>query len=115
MDIEIADPSLLMIFLLEECDLDCPHCVRTAEPMAPGYRLTLEQFRAGLRDGRALPSVSWMHFSLGEPMLWRVREFAGGKPRAASAMEPFEFRTDAWGREAPADSAAAAVIPGAGD
>jgi MoaA/NifB/PqqE/SkfB family radical SAM enzyme len=68
--IEITDTSLLMVFLLEECDLDCPHCVRPDEPMEPGYRLTFEQLERALRDATALPSLDWIHFSGGEPTLW---------------------------------------------
>ena len=70
MTVRITDTSLMMLFLLEECNFACPHCVRDEEPMPPGYRLTFEQLRACLRDCRGLPSVSWVHFSGGEPTLW---------------------------------------------
>jgi MoaA/NifB/PqqE/SkfB family radical SAM enzyme len=70
MTVEITDTSLMMILLLEECNFACPHCIRDEEPMAPGYRLTFEQLKACLRDCRRLPSVSWVHFSGGEPTLW---------------------------------------------
>jgi MoaA/NifB/PqqE/SkfB family radical SAM enzyme len=68
---EIADTSLMMVFLLEACDFSCPHCVRPDEPMERGYRLTLRQLRACLADCRRLPAVEWVHFSGGEPTLWR--------------------------------------------
>jgi MoaA/NifB/PqqE/SkfB family radical SAM enzyme len=71
MKVEITDRSLVLILLLEECNFGCPHCVRGDEPMAPGYRLTFEQLRACLRDCRRLPSVSWVHFTGGEPTLWK--------------------------------------------
>ena len=70
MGIEIADKSLMMIMLLEECDLACPHCVREDEPMDPGYRLSFRQLKMCLADCRLLESVSWVHFSGGEPTLW---------------------------------------------
>jgi uncharacterized radical SAM superfamily Fe-S cluster-containing enzyme len=68
--IEVADPSLMMIFVIEECNFVCPHCVREEEPMEPGYRLTFEQLELCLEDCRALRSVSWVHFSGGETTLW---------------------------------------------
>lgn len=68
---KIADRSLMMIFLLEECDLSCPHCVRPDEPMAPGYALTTAQLRGCLEDCQCLDVVRWVHFSGGEPTLWR--------------------------------------------
>jgi MoaA/NifB/PqqE/SkfB family radical SAM enzyme len=70
MKIEIADKSLMMILLLEECNLDCAHCIREDEPMEPGYRLSLEQFRQCLADCRRLESIRWVHFTGGEPTLW---------------------------------------------
>jgi molybdenum cofactor biosynthesis enzyme MoaA len=71
---KIADRSLMMVFLLEECDLSCPHCVRPDEPMPPGYRLTSSQLRGCLADCRGLDAVRWVHFSGGEPTLWREGE-----------------------------------------
>jgi MoaA/NifB/PqqE/SkfB family radical SAM enzyme len=69
-DIQIGDKSLMMIFLLEECNLNCPHCSREDEPMEPGYRLTFDQLQRCLADCRKLESVRWVHFSGGEPTLW---------------------------------------------
>lgn len=70
MDLEIGNTSLMMVFLLEECNLACPHCVRDDEPMAPGYRLTFLELQSCLADCRRLQAVSWVHFSGGEPTLW---------------------------------------------
>jgi MoaA/NifB/PqqE/SkfB family radical SAM enzyme len=70
MEIEIMDKSLMMIFLLEECNLSCPHCVREDEPMDPGYRLSFRQLQLCLSDCRGLESIRWVHFSGGEPTLW---------------------------------------------
>jgi MoaA/NifB/PqqE/SkfB family radical SAM enzyme len=70
MAIEIGDKSLMMIFLLEECNLTCAHCAREDEPMDPGYKLSFEQFQSCLSDCRNLESVRWIHFSGGEPTLW---------------------------------------------
>ena len=70
-EIEITNKSLMMIFLLEECNFACPHCVREDEPMEPGYRLSSRELQLCLSDCRALDCVNWVHFSGGEPTLWR--------------------------------------------
>ena len=70
MKIEIKDKSLMMIFLLEECNFTCAHCSREDEPMEPGYKLSFEQLRQCLSDCRRLESIRWFHFSGGEPTLW---------------------------------------------
>jgi len=72
--IELADKSLMMIFLLEECNYGCCHCVRDDEPMVSGYKLTFQQLQQCLVDCQSLKSVSWVHFSGGEPTLWRDGE-----------------------------------------
>ena len=64
------DKSLMMIFLLEDCNFSCPHCVREDEPMEPGYKLTFEQLKLCLSDCQKLQTVDWVHFSGGEPTLW---------------------------------------------
>ena len=71
MAIEITDKSFMMIFLLEECDFACPHCVREDEPMDPGYKLSFRQLQSCLADCRALGSIRRVHFSGGETTLWR--------------------------------------------
>jgi MoaA/NifB/PqqE/SkfB family radical SAM enzyme len=71
MGIEINDKSLMMIFLLEECNFNCRHCVREDEPMDVGYRLSFQQLQRCLADCRTLEAVTWVHFSGGEPTLWR--------------------------------------------
>ena len=70
MEIEIEDKSLMMIFLLEECNFSCPHCVREDEPLDPGYKLSFRQLQLCLSDCHRLESVRWVHFSGGEPTLW---------------------------------------------
>jgi molybdenum cofactor biosynthesis enzyme MoaA len=70
MSIEIGDKSLMMIFLLEECNFFCAHCGREDAPMDPGYKLSFEQLQSCLSDCRSLESTSWVHFSGGEPTLW---------------------------------------------
>ena len=60
----------MMIFLLEECNFSCSHCVREDEPMEPGYKLSFGQLQSCLSDCRSLDSVRWVHFSGGEPTLW---------------------------------------------
>ena len=60
----------MMIFLLEECNFSCNHCVREDEPMPPGYKLSLEQLRLCLSDCHKLETIDWIHFSGGEPTLW---------------------------------------------
>jgi sulfatase maturation enzyme AslB (radical SAM superfamily) len=70
MAIEIGDKSLMMIFLLEECNFACPHCVREDEPMNRGYKLSFGQLQLCLSDCNNLESISWVHFSGGEPTLW---------------------------------------------
>ncbi len=70
MNIEITEKSLLMIFLLEPCNFTCDHCVREDEPMEAGYKLSWQQLRQCLKDCQDLNSVSWIHFSGGEPTLW---------------------------------------------
>jgi len=67
----VLDKTLIMIFLLEECNNDCPHCVRTDEPMLPGYKLYSEQLKICLEDCKKLESIEWVHFSGGEPTIWR--------------------------------------------
>lgn len=74
MKIKIQTKSLMMIFLLEECNNTCPHCVRFDEPMSPGYKLTFEQLKECLSDCHELQSIEWVHFSGGEPTLWRERK-----------------------------------------
>ena len=69
MKIEIDDKSLMMIFLLEECNLECAHCIREDESMEPGYRLSFEQLQLCLSDCHGLESIRWVHFSAGEPAL----------------------------------------------
>ncbi|UCC79771.1 MAG: radical SAM protein [Candidatus Zixiibacteriota bacterium] len=71
MNIEIDDKSLMMIFLLEECNFTCAHCAREDEPMDPGYKLSFEQLQGCLSDCRNLKSINWVHFSGGEPTLWK--------------------------------------------
>jgi len=61
----------MMIFLLEECNFACPHCVREDEPMDRGYRLSSRELQLCLSDCRTLKSIDWVHFSGGEPTLWR--------------------------------------------
>jgi molybdenum cofactor biosynthesis enzyme MoaA len=68
------DKSLMMIFLLEECNFSCNHCVREDEPMPIGYKLSFEQLKLCLSDCRKLETVEWVHFSGGEPTLWREGE-----------------------------------------
>ena len=60
----------MMIFLLEECNFSCNHCVREEEPMLPGYKLSFEQLRLCLSDCHKLETIDWIHFSGGEPTLW---------------------------------------------
>jgi len=69
-EIKITDKTLMMIFLLEECNFSCVHCVREDEPMSPGYKLSFDQLRMCLSDCSNLQSIKWVHFSGGEPTLW---------------------------------------------
>ena len=62
--------SLMMIFLLEECNFSCNHCVREDEPMPINYKLTFEQLKLCLTDCQTLETIEWVHFSGGEPTLW---------------------------------------------
>ncbi|MHC5039625.1 MAG: radical SAM protein [Planctomycetota bacterium] len=71
MEIAIRDTVMMGILLLEPCNFECPHCVRSDEPMARGYRLTFDQLRRCLEDCRALEKIETVHFSGGEPTLWR--------------------------------------------
>ncbi|MFX1575086.1 MAG: radical SAM protein [Promethearchaeota archaeon] len=64
------DNSHMMIFLLEECNFSCNHCVRIDEPMPVGYKLSYEQLKLCLSDCRKLETIEWVHFSGGEPTLW---------------------------------------------
>jgi len=63
--------SLMMVFLLEECNFSCNHCVVEDEPMPIGYKLSFEQLKMCLSDCQSLETVEWVHFSGGEPTLWR--------------------------------------------
>jgi MoaA/NifB/PqqE/SkfB family radical SAM enzyme len=69
-DFNNIDKSFMMIFLLEECNFSCDHCVREDEPMSPGYKLSFEQLKTCLSDCKNLKTVEWVHFSGGEPTLW---------------------------------------------
>jgi len=69
-DIDIRDKYYVMVFLLEECNFDCAHCVREDEPMEPGYKLSFEQHGRFLADCRDLKSVRWVEHSGGETTLW---------------------------------------------
>ncbi len=68
------DKSFMMIFLLEECNFSCDHCVREDEPMPPGYKLSFEQLKTCLEDCKNLKTIEWVHFSGGEPTLWTEGE-----------------------------------------
>ena len=61
---------MIMIFLLEECNFNCEHCVREDEPMSKGYKLSFDQLTKCLQDCQNLQTVEWVHFSGGEPTLW---------------------------------------------
>jgi len=74
MSIEIVNKSFMMIFLLEECNFACPHCVREDEPMDIGYRLSFRQLQSCLSDCRTLGSIRTVHFSGGETTLWQEGE-----------------------------------------
>jgi len=71
MEIKITDKSFMMIFLLEECNFACPHCVREDEPMGSGYKLSFRQLQSCLADCRTLGSIRRVHFSGGETTLWQ--------------------------------------------
>ena len=73
MKIEIIDKSLMMIFLLEACNFECIHCIREDEPMLRGYKLSFKQLRSCLSDCRRLDSIRWVHFTGGEPTLWKEK------------------------------------------
>ena len=73
MNIEIEDKSLMMIFLLEACNFTCAHCLREDEPMMRGYRFSFRQLRLCLSDCLKLESISWVHFTGGEPTLWKEK------------------------------------------
>lgn len=73
MGIEIGDKSLMMILLLEACNFDCIHCIREDEPMDPGYKLSFGQLQSCLADCRRLDTVRWVHFTGGEPTLWKEK------------------------------------------
>lgn len=60
----------MMVFLLEECNSSCKHCVREDEPMASGYKLSFKQLKTCLIDCQNLKTIEWVHFSGGEPTLW---------------------------------------------
>ncbi len=64
------DTSKVMIFLLEECNLNCEHCVRDEEPMNPGYILSLDQFKRSMAECVSIGTIRSIHFSGGEPTLW---------------------------------------------
>jgi molybdenum cofactor biosynthesis enzyme MoaA len=62
--------SFMMIFLLEDCNFSCNHCVREDEPMSLGYKLSFKQLKSCLSDCKDMKTVEWVHFSGGEPTLW---------------------------------------------
>ncbi len=74
MKIEIDDKSLMMIILLEECNLACTHCLRHDEPMEHGYKLSFKQLELCLLDCHSLERISWVHFTGGEPTLWTEKD-----------------------------------------
>jgi MoaA/NifB/PqqE/SkfB family radical SAM enzyme len=41
--------------------------------MAPGYKLSFAQLQACLADCRRLETIRWVHFSGGEPTLWKEK------------------------------------------
>ena len=61
----------MMIFLLEECNFACDHCLKEDEPMVRGYKLSFTQLQSCLSDCQRLESISWVHFTGGEPTLWK--------------------------------------------
>lgn len=63
--------SMMLVMLLEECNFSCPHCIRKDEPMYPGYKLSFEQMKLCLSDCHRLQSIQRVHFSGGEPTIWR--------------------------------------------
>jgi MoaA/NifB/PqqE/SkfB family radical SAM enzyme len=70
MEFKNIDKSMMMIFLLEECNFSCDHCAREDEPMYPGYKLSFDQLKMCLSDCQNLKTIEWVHFSGGEPTLW---------------------------------------------
>jgi len=74
MEIKDINKSMMMIFLLEECNFSCNHCVREDEPMYPGYKLSFDQLKMCLSDCQNLKTIEWVHFSGGEPTLWKEGE-----------------------------------------
>ena len=69
-DLMNIDKSFMMVFLLEDCNFSCNHCVREDEPMFTGYKLSFEQFKTCISDCKDMKTVEWVHFSGGEPTLW---------------------------------------------
>jgi pyruvate-formate lyase-activating enzyme len=39
--------------------------------MPLGYKLSYEQFEEGLKDCGKMETIEWVHFSGGEPTLWK--------------------------------------------
>ncbi len=70
MDIKMRNKDYIMVFLLEECNFDCPHCVREDEPMEFGYKLSFEQHKMFLTDCRSLESIRSVEHSGGETTMW---------------------------------------------
>ncbi len=71
MAVEVRDKYYVMVFLLEECNFSCSHCVRDDEPMRPGYKLSFDQHKLFLADCARLESVRWVEHSGGETTLWQ--------------------------------------------
>jgi MoaA/NifB/PqqE/SkfB family radical SAM enzyme len=69
--IKNLDKTFMMIFLLEECNFSCEHCVRDEEPMPSGYKLSYHQLQEFLKDCQKLETIERVHFSGGEPTLWK--------------------------------------------
>lgn len=70
MEIKNIGKSMIMVFLLEECNFLCAHCSREDGLMYPDYKLSFEQLRLCLSDCQNLQSLQRIHFTGGEPTLW---------------------------------------------
>jgi MoaA/NifB/PqqE/SkfB family radical SAM enzyme len=69
--------SWLSIMLLEKCNFSCRHCawidgrIEYQPATHPGYKLSWAQIRTCLEDGRNIQGLRRIHFSGGEPTLWK--------------------------------------------
>jgi MoaA/NifB/PqqE/SkfB family radical SAM enzyme len=89
------DGSMMFVMLLEKCNFSCPHCIwidgrlEHIPKLQPGFSLSFNQITTCLTDCKRIDSIKKVHFSGGEPTLWRDGDMNFGNVLVEVAREGF--------------------------